>query len=404
MDTSTSPTLPPTVPPARPEFEPQGQSRHFYLVIAGELKARIEAGEFPVGGRLPSTSALCTQYRASTITVRAALKELVAAGYAESRPRSGFFVCDWQHASRPGGDLISLLVESVRSPFFTECIAGVEEICRAAGYHMLVADSHGIPALEAEQLHNLAPQVAGFIIMPVDPDGNYSAYLPLMERKTPFVFIDRYMEQLSAPSVTTDNELGGYLAACHLLDCGRRQIFALGVRDSTSQRERLRGYERALRERGVTPNAAWVRRTLLQNEEAGYELTRDLLREFRPRQPFGIFAVHDNVARGSLIALKEAGLHIPGDAAVVGFDDISAVFFDPPLSSVRQDMRAMGRRAAQLLLDAMSGEKNLPSVRLAPELVVRNSTDAASDFCLTQHITRGARRSAPATHSAFVAA
>lgn len=369
------------------------------------MKARIEAAEWPVGGRLPSTSIVCSQYNASAITVRAAFKELVSAGYVESRPRSGFFVRDWQQENkRQGGDLIALLVESVRSPFFTECIAGVEEICRAAGYHMLVGDSHAAADFEAEHLRTLSELVAGFIIMPVSVDGNYSAYLPLLEKKIPFVFIDRYVEKLVAPSVTTDNELGGYLAASHLLDCGRRQIFTLGVRDSSSQRERLSGYERAVRERGIIPDPSWTRRTHLQNEEAGYEMTRELLAEKRPKQPFGIFAVNDSVARGSYLALKEAKLEIPRDAAVVGFDDINAVFFDPPLTSMRQDMREMGRLSTQLLLDTLNGKQNLQSVRLAPELIIRNSTDSASNFCLTKHITKGLRSASTSPTPAFVSA
>lgn len=368
------------------------EEQHFYRAIAARLRENIQGGVLPVGARLPSTAQLCREHGVSTITVRAAFKELIADNLIESRPRSGFFVRDWQKESkRSGGDLIALLVESVRSPFFTECIAGVEEVCRAAGYHVLVSDSHANAELEAQHLRSLADQVAGFVIMPVSVDGNYDAYLPLLQRNIPFVFIDRYVEKLAVPVVATDNELGGFLAASHLIECGRKQIFALCVRDSSSQRERLAGWTRALQEKGITPNPAWVRRTLLQNEEAGYELTRQLLTELNPRLPFGLFAVNDSVARGSYLALREAGLSIPRDAAVVGFDDINAVFFDPPLSSVHQDMREMGRLAVQILLQALDGKTDLESVRLAPELVVRNSSDGASDFSLTRHITSGAR-------------
>ena len=357
-----------------------------YQAIADEVQAKIESGVWPVGTRLPSTAMLCREFEVSAITIRAAFKELVAAGLVESRPRSGYFVS--QAAPKSTSNLIALLVESVRTPFFTECIAGVEEICRAAGYHVLVSDSHANAELEAAHLGELAAQVAGFVVMPVSAEGNYAAYLPLLEADIPFVFLDRYLEKLAAPSVTTDNELGGFLAASHLLNCGRTQIFALGVRDASSQRERLAGYERAFRERGLTPDPQWVRRTLLQTEEAGYELMRQILSERRDAEPFGVFAINDSVARGSYLAIKEAGLEIPRDAAVVGFDDVSAVFFDPPLSSVRQDMREMGRLAVQILLRALDGQRDLQSVRLAPELMVRNSTDINSSFSPARHLRR----------------
>ena len=362
------------------------KSLPIYQEIAAQIQAKIEGGVWSVGAKLPSTAMLCREFDVSAITVRAAFKELVAAGIVQSRPRSGYFVSE--AAQRSTSNLIALLVESVRTPFFTECIAGVEDVCRAAGYHVLVSNSHANPEFEAAHLQELAGQVAGFVIMPVSADANYAAYLPLLEANIPFVFLDRYLEKLSAPSVTTDNELGGFLAASHLLDCGRKQIFALGVRDSSSQRERLAGYERAFKERGLTPDPLWVRRTLLQNEDAGYELTRQILSERSHAEPFGIFAVNDSVARGSYLALKEAELHIPRDAAVVGFDDVSAVFFDPPLSSVRQDMRAMGVLAVQMLLQVLDGQTEPQSVRLAPELMIRNSTDINSSFSPTRHLRR----------------
>ena len=370
-----------------------------YQVIAAQIQAKIEGGVWPVGTRLPSTAMLCREFEVSAITIRAAFKELVAVEIVESRPRSGYFVS--AAAQKSPSNLIALLVESVRTPFFTECIAGVEEVCRAAGYHVLVSNSHANAELEAAHLGELAPQVAGFVVMPVSAEGNYAAYLPLLEANIPFVFLDRYLEKLAAPSVTTDNELGGFLAASHLLDCGRTQIFALGVRDSSSQRERLAGYERAFRERGLATDATWLRRTLLQNEEAGYELMRQILSERSHAEPFGVFAINDSVARGSYLAIKEAGLEIPRDAAVVGFDDVSAVFFDPPLSSVRQDMREMGRLAVQILLRALDGQRDLQSVRLAPELMVRNSTDSNSEFSPARHLRR---KTGPAQRAASLAA
>ena len=132
-------------------------------------------------------------------------------------------------------------------------------------------------------------------------------------------------------------------------------------------------------------------------DSVGYELTLRALQHAAgvPGRGgrIGLFALNPQLARGVYLALKECGLEVPRDVAVVGFDDFGADFFDPPLTTIRQNLGGIGRQAVQLLLDEMASREehadapNWPrkSLQLAPELIVRNSSDPASAYCLRRN-------------------
>jgi len=357
-----------------------------------DIRADIHNQTFASGDRLPSISALCQKYGVSDITVRAALRELMHAGYLESRRRSGVFVKAQREEklNLAGEKVIALLVPALNNPFFGDIIHEAEEQCRLMDYRVIIANSTDDAALEAQQIKKLAQQVAGLIVMP-SRGRNYVAYAELMEKNVPFVFLDRYVEKLSVPFVGTDSEQGGYLATRHLLQVGRKRVFVLVEPDGTSYEERLCGYRRALKEEGITFDPTLVLRSPLFNDACGYMLTKELLLRCRDEgtegEPIGIFALNDCIARGSYMALKEAGKNIPDDVAIVGFDDINAVFLDPPLSSVRQDVRELGMTAVRLLLETILNGGRHPArvVRLQPELMIRQSSNTSSSFSLIEH-------------------
>ena len=363
-----------------------------YQSVVEDIRGRIERGEYVPGERLPSISNLCEQYGVSNITISAALRDLVAAGYVESRPRSGVFVRErgqQNGLARLNGEcVLAFVVPGSRAPFWMEIIQGVEAACTRRGFRLLVASSDNDPQSEARQLDALSREVAGILVTPVAFDPNYAAYIELMQRNVPFVFVDHYLEKLAVPAVTTDNIEGGYLATRHLLDIGRRHIFVIGEGDESSSHERVHGYQRALRESSVPFEPGRVYGAT-PGDSTGYEGMQALLKKWAPQESFGVFAVNEYIARGAYIALREAGLRIPQDAAVIGFDDAFAPFFEPPLSTIRQDLRGMGATAVKLLLDAVSsnapGKRASRTVRLKPELIVRNSSDGTSRFCLKQH-------------------
>lgn len=365
--------------------------------VFNDIKSHIDAETLPVGQQLPPLRALCDQYGVSSITVRTALRELADAQYLESRPRQGVFV----KARRSHGDSSSLKREKVlalllpsRDPsFYARLLLGVEKECRARDYRLIVCSTNEEAALEARHLLDMVGQVAGFLIVPARENHDYLAYAALIKAKVPFVFVDHSVEHLAASSIATDNEQGGYLATRHLIEIGRRRIFALSARQASSLEERLRGYRRALKESKIAFDPSLVRQLALSDDEvAGYLSTKELLGERVGGESIGVFALNDSLARGAYAAIRQARLCIPQDVAVVGYDDIFALYLEPPLTSVRQNPQGMGALAAQELMDILrfggagggtaSKRRSPQDVRLAPELVIRNSTDENSNFSL----------------------
>lgn len=362
-----------------------------YEKVAEKIQSQIEDGTFQPGERLPSIKALCQSHQVSNITIRAALKQLVTKGYLESRPRSGVFIRERSNRTPRlrGEKVIGLLVTAMDTQFFMDIIRGVEGGCQKAGYRVLIANSKNEAELEARHLRDFSREVSGLVIAPVTGKGNYAAYSVLLQKEVPFVFVDRYVMRLSAPLVATDNEAGGFLAAKHLLkEAGRDKVFVLCGRSATSIEERLRGYRAALDQAGIAFDPERVRCSSLEHDAAGYVLTQEIVEKFPGVVPFGIFAMNEYMALGAYAALREASLKIPQDVAVVSFDDALAPFLDPPLTTVRQNPHAMGKSAVEVLLDVIryGSAHSAPSVRLKPELVIRNSTGAPSRFSLSEHV------------------
>lgn len=190
----------------------------------------------------------------------------------------------------------------------------------------------------------------------------------------PTVAIDRVPEGYNGPWVTLNHREGGRIAAEHLLGLGHTDIAHIsGPRRLRLVRERMAGYQEAIRARGLTPGLCaggegnWA-------PEWGYQAMQEIL-EHRPR-PTGVFAANDRTAIGALRAIYEAGLRVPEDISVVGLDDIElAAYQIPPLTTVRQSFADLATQAVHLLLEILKGRQpEQTQFRLEPELVVRRST------------------------------
>lgn len=355
--------------------------------IAGDLRRRIASGKLSPGQQLPTIAVLCQQYEVSAITIRAVLAELSAAGYVQSRRGAGSYVRGASGTpSLSAQKVVALLVGSWEAPLFASIIQGAEEQCHREGYRLLLSSSRYDVEREAEHLNELAQQVAGLIVVPVCSDANREIYAALMARKVPLVFVDSNIAGIEAPLVTTDNRRGGDEATRHLIERGHRELFVLSGKHHTSLQERLQGYRDALESAGIAFDAAKIR-ACDENEASAYHMTRELLPRLKQSAPCGLFALTDRIASGAYMALKESGLRIPDDVAVVGFDDIGAANMEPALSSVRQEPREMGAAAARLLFDCIRfGVQGPPrTVVLPPQLVVRASSDPSRALSPAQH-------------------
>ncbi|HEX2999786.1 MAG TPA: LacI family DNA-binding transcriptional regulator [Armatimonadota bacterium] len=280
---------------------------------------------------------------------------------------------------------LGVVVPGLTSPFFAHVLEGIESAAQDAGYSIILSCSYGEPQKERELLELLLQKaVDGLLAFPAHPSENAEYFRQRLAEHMPLVFVDRYPPAVTADVVTTNNRRGGELAAEHLLRAGRRRILFLATaekeRDATCMRERLEGCNQALIAAGADPAE-------IIGPEAGDTAPEEhfgylaLQRYLNGREcPDGIFAANDSLAFGAIRALAEAGLRVPEDIAVIGYDDkdVSA-FFRPALTTIRQPMRQMGERAVELLLRRLQQGESLSyeQIYLTPELIIRQSCGAA---------------------------
>jgi LacI family transcriptional regulator len=218
-------------------------------------------------------------------------------------------------------------------------------------------------------------RVDGLILMA--PDFDPSPFLRESVSTVPTVLLNPGHAPSGLDSVSIDNFDGAASAVRHLIGLGHRSIAIIaGPASNIDARQRLEGYRAALREAGLEP------RPELElpgdfAEHSGYQAAAELLR--RPTRPSAIFAANDYMAVGALGALHDAGVRVPEDIALSGFDDIAlARYLNPPLTTVHVDMIELGRRAVQLLLErgAHPGGRTGRHEVLTTTLVVRRSCGA----------------------------
>lgn len=274
---------------------------------------------------------------------------------------------------------IGLIVLDVGNPFFTSVVRAAEDAAALQGSAVLLGDSGHNASRESNYIDLFQEQrVQGLLISPV---GDVTARIDqLRERGVPTVLVDRLADESKYSSVSVDDDAGGYLAARHLLDTGRRRLAFVGGPASIRQvADRLQGAERAVKEE---PDATLeVLDSDGQTVLAGRSVGNLLVERGRATLPDGIFCANDLLALGVMQSLTMTHrLRIPEDIALIGYDDIDfAVSAVVPLSSIRQPTEALGRTAIELLAEELESDNPTHrAVIFTPELVVRQSTGPAS--------------------------
>ena len=271
---------------------------------------------------------------------------------------------------------LGVLLPDLHGEFFSEVIRGVDQAAQAEGYHVLVSSSHNAPAEISAALATMRGRVDGVAIMsPVIDAGTLVAELP---PSLPLVLLNCAGGQDNVDALDIDNRGGALAMVRHLVALGRRRIAFLRGPDGNADADaRLRGYRDGMREAGIALDPEWELEGDFQ-QGAGLAAVRKLLAT-SPR-PDALFAANDAMAIAAMSALRDAGLRVPDDVAVTGFDDIPiARYMHPALTTVRVDIAGLGARAVRTLIDAVARKNEHARVRatLATELVVRASCGAA---------------------------
>jgi LacI family transcriptional regulator len=271
---------------------------------------------------------------------------------------------------------LGLVIPDITNPFFPEVARGIEDAAQEAGFSLFLCNTNWEEDKEARYLSLLQEKrVDGVIIAPIADQERVLEQA--LSPRLPLVYVSRAPRETRRSFVVIDNVRGGFLATEHLIRQGYQSIGFIGALGSSlSIDERLEGYKSAFAKYGLRVEERVV---LFGNfkRETGYNLIRRLIAEGEP--PRAVFAENDLLALGVMQGAREAGLSVPGDLAVIGFDDIPfASFPEVQLSTIAQPKYAMGKTAVELLIAAIEQEKQpgaaVQQIFLEPKLIVRRSS------------------------------
>jgi LacI family transcriptional regulator, repressor for deo operon, udp, cdd, tsx, nupC, and nupG len=269
--------------------------------------------------------------------------------------------------------LLLTMVPDFGNPFYAAIVRGIDSVARQNRYYMLLCDTGADPLRERSYFDLLRGRRADGAIC-LDPAAVQKA-LEEEASALPWVACCEFDPAARVPYVGIDNHLAAGDVVRYLIGKGHTRIALINSGHGYLYgRQRLAGYAEALKRAGIEPNPAWQIELDSLDYDAGAEATAQLLALGEAR-PTAIFAVSDTLAIGVMNGVRHAGLSVPDDVAVVGFDDIAvAANVYPPLTTVSQPMQRLGETAADLLLKRLRDPKaHVPGVLLPHRLIERRS-------------------------------
>lgn len=327
----------------------------------GPGKATIE----DVAARSGLSTATVSRVLSGSVPARPATRERVLAAARELNYRPSGVA---RALKRQQTRTLGLLITDIANPFFPQVVRSIEAAAHERGYGIVLCNGGDDPKRELAHLELLLERRVDGII--VASSRATRRMVDLLHRSSaPVVLINSGAAGSGLPSIDAAHRRGARAAAEHLLTLGHRRLAHITAPSwNAAAAPRLSGVRDALRHASLDPDDLIVAEGD-GHVDGGARACEQLIAEGAAT---GIVAYNDLTAIGALRALRHAGLHVPGEASVVGFDDIEmAAWTDPPLTTIRQPTEAMGRWAVERLL---SGATEAASVHLEPELVVRGST------------------------------
>lgn len=273
---------------------------------------------------------------------------------------------------------IVVLLPNIANPFFSEIIAGLEEVAHRAGYQVLLGDCEN-DANRAQAYFDLLPtnQADGIILMTSDVP---KALLQQRRAQMPYplVMACEYVDGLALPTVCIDNRLAAERAVEYLLSLGHERIATIaGPSHNPICRDRIVGFKAELERAGLSARADWI----VEGDFsflAGYQQGRALLDRPVDTRPTAVFCHSDEMAIGLLKAARDLNVSVPAELSVIGFDNIGfSEYCEPELTTISQPRDDIGRSAMRLLLDILAQRQVPLQQTLTTQLIVRDSTARA---------------------------
>jgi LacI family transcriptional regulator len=276
-------------------------------------------------------------------------------------------------------NIIGVIIPSAEINFFGSVIHGIEKVANQQNYNVLIYQSNELYEFEKKGIQTfLQSQVDGILASISKETINLDHYSVIRKRGVPLVLFDRTSDALKVPSVVVDDYTGAFQATRHLIEQGCRRIAHIGGQQHVGIfNQRLKGYIDALNIHNIP-----VDEDMIVYGKVGIESGRLCMEQLLNRnlRPDAVFAVEDFTALGAIQAIKQTGLSIPGDIAIIGFaNEAFGQYLTPSLSTVNQQTDRMGESAAELFFE-MTRLQTLSDYQprkiiLEPQLVCRESTN-----------------------------
>ena len=269
---------------------------------------------------------------------------------------------------------IGLVIADIENSFFARAARGVSDAARAAGYEVVLTNTDEDPDVERTSVKVLlSKRVDGIIVAPTSPDAAH--LVAARAAGCPVVLLDRRLEAFAADTVLVDNVAASRDAVERLLAAGHRRIAMVTGGTTSAERSRSRltvstgndrvdGFLAALADARITDPQAYLR-SGAHSPDLACTLMAELLA--LPTPPTAVFASDSRVALGVLKAIRQAGLEVPREISMIGFDDADwTSVVNPPISVIAQPTYALGRRAAELLIARIAGDEAPAELHMMP--------------------------------------
>ena len=272
---------------------------------------------------------------------------------------------------------IGLIIHEVRSQFMISALAGIEKVTAEANYDLIIAHSSESSKKEAANALNLFhKRVDGVIASLAFDTKDLSHFEPFAKKGIPVIYFDRVFEESEGTKIIINNRKAGYEATTHLIEQGCKRIAHITANLKRNvYAERLKGYQQALKEHGCKYNS----KLLIINdltEEASRNAAKKIM-AMRP-MPDGVFLTNDFCAAVCIQTLKESGIRVPEDIAVVGFNnDVICKIIEPKLTTINYPGIEIGEIVARNLINHLQGKSNINltnTIIIKSELIVRASS------------------------------
>ena len=272
---------------------------------------------------------------------------------------------------------IGIIVPELVHFFFSTVVSGIEDIAYSKGYNVIICqskESYDREVIDVRALTNM--RVDGLLASISKETTKYEHFQEILDDEIPLVLFDRVTHQLNTSKVIVDDYNGAFKAVQHLLDLGRKRVVHIaGPENLLISRERLRGYRDALEKNGIAVD----KELIMEGGESDYKAIKERTINFlQSGHKFdAIFGNNDMAALGAMLAVKEHGLKIPEDVAIVGYSDWQfSSLVEPQLTTVSQSGFEMGQEAAKMLIEEIeSKEPTTPKIKtIKTQLIKREST------------------------------